>query len=254
MARILIIDDAPRIRKMAALTLRGAGHEVGQAADGALGLEAFGDGRAWDLVLVDQRMSGATGREVVVEARARDEAARLILMTAFATPELAGEVLEAGAVDFLRKPFSTQTLRGAVDHALARPRPFAPFSAPVRARNLAPVISFAINGFDFWSVTPLFSVLPVGIEVSRTFFVRETGGTCHQCLVVVVPHVSQQIQQETRRAAGEFLWDKVCELALSDYLFRWARLPPPLLPVFELTPAQLLAVRTLAGMKPFLDF
>lgn len=258
MARILVIDDAQGIRKMVVLTLEKAGHEVGQATDGAQGLELFGDGQGWDLTLVDQQMPGFSGREVVVEARRRDAPARLAMMTAFATPELAGDVLDAGAVDFLRKPFSTHTLRGAVAHALSRPRchTFAGLSAPVKLGAAVPLITQAINGFDFWSVTPLFAALSPGIEISRTFFVRDRLGCTRQCLVVVVPHIGEQVRQETRRdfAAGEFLWDKVCELAVFDYLFQGAQLPPALLPVFELTPTQLFTVRKLAGLKPFLDY
>ncbi len=255
MARILVIDDARGIRKMVGLTLRQAEHEVSEAAGGALGLETFGDGQTWDLTLIDQQMNGVQGREVIAEARKRDPTARLIMMTAFATPELAGDALEAGAVDFLRKPFSTQVLRGAVQDALSRPRHAAGFSVPVKAQSAAPVISFAVNGFDFWSLTPLLEVLPPGIEISRTFFVCDSQGASRHCLVVVAPHVGEQVRQETQRtfAAREFLWDKVCDLALSDYLFQRGQLPPPLLPVFELTPTQLFTVRKLAGRRPFLD-
>ena len=68
-------------------------------------------------------------------------------------------------------------------------------------------------------------------------------------------HASEQIRLETHTvfAATEFLWDKVCDLAVFDYLFQKAELPPALLPVFELSPTQLYTVRKLAGMKPFLD-
>ena len=56
--RILIIDDEENIRRVTRLTLQAAGYEVGEAADGERGLEAFGDGSAWDAVLLDQRMPG----------------------------------------------------------------------------------------------------------------------------------------------------------------------------------------------------
>ncbi len=257
MARILVIDDTKNIRKMVGLTLQKAQHQVEEAADGAQGLELFGDGQAWDLTLVDQQMPEFAGHEVVAEARRRDPTARLVMMTAFATPELAGVVLEAGAVDFLRKPFSTEILRGAVEHALARPRQAVTgFSAPIKSGSSPPAITFAINGFDFWGATPFFSTLPPGIEISRTFFVRQGLGPVRQCLIVVVPHISEEIRHVTQRdfAGTDFLWDKVCDLAMSDYLFHKAELPPALLPIFELTPMQLFAIRKLSGMKPFLNF
>ncbi len=120
MARILVIDDTKNIRKMVGLTLEKEGHAVQAAEDGVQGLELFGDGTAWDLTLIDQRMPELEGREVAREVRRRDPAARLVMMTAFATIELASDVLRAGATDFLRKPFSSDVLRGAVMAALAR--------------------------------------------------------------------------------------------------------------------------------------
>jgi DNA-binding response OmpR family regulator len=256
MARILVIDDARNIRRTVALTLQSAGHEVEEAGDGVQGLELFGDGRAWDLTLVDQRMPGREGRQVIVEARRRDPQARLVMMTAFATAPLAGQVMEAGAVDFLRKPFPTDTLRRAVENALARPRQnFVGFSAPVREAR-TPGIVHAANGFELWSAAPLFSTLPEGIEISRSFFVRDGRGQSQPCLVVVVPHVHDQVRLETHRdfSKTEFVWDKVCELAVFDVLFECRQFPPALLPVVELSPGQLFAIRKLAGMKPFLDY
>ena len=256
MARILVIDDAKNIRKMVTLTLQKAGHEVEEAVDGAQGLELFCEGDIWDLTLVDQQMPKSDGLQVVVEARRRDPTARLVMMTAFATTELAGDVLEAGAVDFLRKPFSTAILRGAVENALSRAGQDARFSAFVNRNESKPQTTLAINGFDFWSVTPSLLTLPEGIEISRTFFVRDSQKQGQHCLVVIVPHVRDEIRVETYKdfVESDFLWTKVCELALSDYLFQKAELPPPLLPIFELTPLQLFAVRKLAGMKPFLDY
>ena len=126
MACILIIDDARNIRKMVRLTLQKAGHEITEADDGARGLELFGDGQSFDLTLVDQQMPGVEGLKVVEEARRRDSSARLLMMTAFATPELAGDVLEAGAVDFLAKPF--------FDRYPTRRRRTGAIAAPTRGR------------------------------------------------------------------------------------------------------------------------
>lgn len=253
MARILVVDDARNIRKMVALTLQKAGHEVEEAADGTRGLGLFGDGRSWDLTLVDQRMPPPKGREMVAEARRRDPMARLVMMTAFATTGLAGDVLEAGAVDFLPKPFSTDTLRATVQSALARPRQNAGgFLAPVKS-STSPTIISAFNGFEYWSAAPLFSKLPPGIDISRTFLVRGQGGSLKQCLVVLMPHIGDQVRLETGRdfPQSSFVWEKVCELAVLDFLIRGA-VPPALLPVFELSPGQLIALHKLAR-RPFTD-
>jgi DNA-binding NtrC family response regulator len=119
MARILIIDDESNIRMMLRLALQHVGHTVETAADGPEGLEKFGEGgAAWDVALLDQRMPGMEGLEVLREMRRRDPDARIIMITAFGTIDLAEEALQAGATDFLRKPFTVDTLRGAVQAAL----------------------------------------------------------------------------------------------------------------------------------------
>ncbi len=120
-ARILIIDDEANIRTMARLTLEHAGYTVETAAEGKEGLEKFGDGSQWDLVLLDQRMPGLTGLEVQQEIVKRKPDARLVMITAFGSIEMALEAMQAGALDFLRKPFSSETLRRTLESALARP-------------------------------------------------------------------------------------------------------------------------------------
>ena len=119
MARILIVDDENNIRMMLRLALQHGGHTVETAADGYEGLERFGDGANWDLVLLDQRMPGLEGLEVLREIRKRRENSRVILITAFGTIDLAAEAMGMGATNFLRKPFTVDVLRNAVACALS---------------------------------------------------------------------------------------------------------------------------------------
>src|SRR5438034_8537810 len=104
MARILVIDDEHNIRTMIRLALQHVGHTVETAADGLEGLEKFGNGTAWDLTLLDQRMPGMEGLEVLREIRQRDSQAQVVMITAFGTIDLAVEAMKSGATDFLRKP------------------------------------------------------------------------------------------------------------------------------------------------------
>src|SRR5882724_1844598 len=121
MARILVVDDESNIRMMLKLALTHVGHTVETAADGYEGLEKFGNGADWDMVLLDQRMPGLEGLEVLREMRQRSPEARVLMITAFGTIDLATEAMAAGATDFLRKPFTVETLRGAVKAALYSP-------------------------------------------------------------------------------------------------------------------------------------
>lgn len=258
MARILVIDDEKNIRKMVELTLIKARHKVKLAENGAQGLALFGDGSAWDATLVDQRMPELEGREFTYAARQRDPAARIVMMTAFATLDLAAEVVQAGATDFLRKPFSTDTLRGAVTAALNRPRRANQPDLPAVARSVTPpLISYFLNGFNFWPLAAAAASarLP-GLAIARVFQVCGPHGTTGRCLVGVTPHVQAQVFQTAGQSynADDTLWEMLCQLALSDYLLDKAALPPAMLPIYELTSNQLYMIRDLSSMKPGVDY
>src|SRR5215203_3688156 len=108
-------------------------------------LEAFGDGSAWDAVLLDQRMPGMDGLETLRHINERDATARVIMATAYASIELAVDAMKLGATDFVRKPMTPEILRNAVAAALAKqPRvtaPDAPTSAEISAEPLIQIIT-----------------------------------------------------------------------------------------------------------------
>src|SRR6185369_6974530 len=99
------------------------GYEVGEAGDGEQGLEAFGDGSAWDAVLLDQRMPGMDGLETLRRIKHRDASARVIMSTAYASIELAVDAMKLGATDFVRKPMTPEIVRNAVAAALSKQPP-----------------------------------------------------------------------------------------------------------------------------------
>src|ERR1700759_270455 len=114
--RALIIEDEDRLRQMMKLTLETEA-EVGEAASGEAGLETFASG-PWDVVLLDQRLPGIDGLETLRRLKQVDAAACVVMVTAFASIELAVEAMKIGATDFLRKPVAPEALRGAVKAAL----------------------------------------------------------------------------------------------------------------------------------------
>ena len=101
MARILVIDDESNIRMMIRLALQHVGHTVEAAADGQEGLARFNERADWDLILLDYRMPGLDGMDVLKQIRWHDPHARVVMITAFGTIDLAVEALKAGATDFL---------------------------------------------------------------------------------------------------------------------------------------------------------
>jgi CheY-like chemotaxis protein len=250
MSQILVIDDTKNIRKMVKLTLAQVGYDIAEAEDGSQGLERFGDGSAWDLTLIDQRMPSMEGLDVVREARRRDPAARLIMMTAFASSELAAQVLRLGALDFLRKPFSTATLRGAVQTALQLERktttPEAAaeiFSSqqvelpvPGQPEFSIPSLSYRINGFSFWPVQPLLaSQKAPGMELGRVFQVRSPEGKYSHIFVGLTAHVKEQIIREIGEKINDDapVWDKVCGQALLNFIWENSETPTSVLPIYE---------------------
>src|SRR5580704_8703285 len=118
MARVLVVDDEHNIRTMIRLTLEHSGHTVVTAADGQEGLDKFGDGTGIDVVLLDQRMPDLEGITVLKQMLFHNPSARIVMITAFGTVDLAVEAMKSGATDFMRKPFTAETLRGAVVAAL----------------------------------------------------------------------------------------------------------------------------------------
>ena len=253
MGYILIVDDDKNIRKMVRLTLERAGHEVVTAEDGLTGLTLFDDGKEWDLTLLDQRMPGLAGDEFTREARRRDPSARIMMMTSHASADLAASVMQAGATDFLRKPFSAEVLIGAVNASLSRERqPGLPPVAQEGARPTlqpTPEITYYFNGFEYWSINEL-DERPENaalFAIRRTFFVRGPEGTIGKSTVGITPHVRLQVKSDTHMETdpADFVWDSVCRTALANYLWEKASMPPTLLPVFELTARQLQDIHTL---------
>ena len=126
MSRVLVVEDEAAIAELISLNLRHAGYDVVVAADAAQAQAAV-DGILPDLVLLDWMLPGQSGlglaRQWRSDARTRD--LPLIMLTARAdeTDKVAG--LDAGADDYLSKPFSTNELMARIRAVLRRKAPEA---------------------------------------------------------------------------------------------------------------------------------
>ncbi len=116
--RILVIDDEPQIRRIMRTTLTGAGYEIDDAKTGEEGLLKVRNFRP-DLVLLDINMPGMGG---LAACRAIRESASvaIIMLTVRNAEEDKIEALDAGADDFVTKPFSTPELLARIRAALRR--------------------------------------------------------------------------------------------------------------------------------------
>jgi len=111
MAKIVIAEDEPDIRALITFTLRFAGHEVVSAANGAEAVDAVRREKP-DIVLLDVRMPRLTGYEACRRLKA-DEATRdipIVFLSAKGQEAEVKEGLEAGAIDYILKPFAPDQL------------------------------------------------------------------------------------------------------------------------------------------------
>ena len=137
--RILVIDDEPQIRRIMRTTLITAGYEVDDAKTAEEGLLKVREFRP-DLVLLDINLPGMGGLAACRELRA-DPNVAIIMLTVHNTEAAKVEALDAGADDFVTKPFSTPELLARMRAALRR-IPVAQ-SAPSRLRIGELTIDFA---------------------------------------------------------------------------------------------------------------
>jgi two-component system KDP operon response regulator KdpE len=116
--RILVVDDDPQIRRVMKVTLTGHGYEVDDAKSGGTALEKLRDGR-FDLVLLDMNMPGMSGVETCRAIRGGSEIAIVMLTVRDAEADKI-EALDAGADDYVTKPFNSAELLARLRAALRR--------------------------------------------------------------------------------------------------------------------------------------
>jgi two-component system, OmpR family, KDP operon response regulator KdpE len=116
--RILVVDDEPQIRRIMRTTLTAAGYEVDDARSGEEALLKLRDFRP-ELVLLDINLPGMSGLAACRAIRA-DSTAAIIMLTVHNKEATKVEALDAGADDFVSKPFSTPELLARIRAALRR--------------------------------------------------------------------------------------------------------------------------------------
>jgi two-component system, OmpR family, KDP operon response regulator KdpE len=116
--RILVVDDDPQIRRVMRVTLTGHSYEVDDVKSGEAALEKLRDQR-FDLILLDINMPGMSGLETCREIRRQSEVA-IIMLTVRDTETDKVEALDAGADDYVTKPFNPPELLARIRAALRR--------------------------------------------------------------------------------------------------------------------------------------
>jgi two-component system sensor histidine kinase/response regulator len=119
--RILVIDDEEGIRAGCRRALEPEGYIVETAATGQEGLRRFREGN-FDMVLIDVVLPDMRGVDLLAPILEKDPDVVCVVITGYATVELAVQAIRSGAYDFLSKPFTADVLRMTVAQGLERRR------------------------------------------------------------------------------------------------------------------------------------
>ena len=116
---ILLVEDEPGIQLAIRGLLRREGHDTTVASTGTQAIELLADG-AFDLVLTDLSLpDGVSGLDLVRHVGEHQPGTPVILITAYGSEHVAKDAVEAGAFDYVPKPFNNDELRAAVQRAIA---------------------------------------------------------------------------------------------------------------------------------------
>jgi DNA-binding NtrC family response regulator len=114
---ILIIDDEPIVGKRLKPALEKEGHEVEIFINPYLALERVNQ-KKFDIVVTDIRMDDIDGIQILENVRAISSRTKVVMITGYATIELARESLAKGAFDFIAKPFKLGEIRKVIQKAV----------------------------------------------------------------------------------------------------------------------------------------
>ncbi len=116
---VLVVDDEAEIRESLETLLQLEGYTVTTAATGHEGLAQIGE-RAFDVVLLDLALPDKSGMDVLTEIRLANPQQAVIMVTAYGTVENAVRAMQAGATNFIQKPWDNEKLLADVRAAIAR--------------------------------------------------------------------------------------------------------------------------------------
>jgi two-component system response regulator HydG len=186
-ARIAIVDDDPGQRQLLDNALERAGFTTLLCEDGPAGLAAAAE---CDLMLLDVRMPGMTGLEVLARVKQLRPALPVILLTAFIDVRDAVAAIKQGALDYLEKPVDLDELIAAVDDALGAPR------GPIAGNDMPELPPGMVA--ESPSMRAVFIQAARAAATDASILITGESGTGKQV-------VAEFIQHHSRRANGPFV-------------------------------------------------
>lgn len=122
---ILIVEDEEIMRDSLIAWLSGEGHTVDGARDGDQALTDF-EVENYDAMIIDLKLPGRDGLDVLTEVKKRNPDARVVIVTAYPSYETAVEAIRRGALDYLPKPFELERLMESLRWAYEHPEILPP--------------------------------------------------------------------------------------------------------------------------------
>jgi len=114
--QILVLDDEKIVGERLKASLEKEGHTLETFINPVAALNRIKE-KVFDVVVTDIRMDDVDGIQVLEEVRKKSQKTKVIMITGYATLEVARESLTKGAFDFIAKPFKLKEIRGAIQKA-----------------------------------------------------------------------------------------------------------------------------------------
>jgi DNA-binding NtrC family response regulator len=114
--KLLVVDDEAIVGKRLKPSLEKHGYDVETLGNGRSAIERIGE-KDFDIIITDVRMDDVDGMQILEHVMAKSPFTKVIIITGYATVELAREALVKGAFDFIAKPFKPSDLRVIIEKA-----------------------------------------------------------------------------------------------------------------------------------------
>ena len=193
MKPILLVEDEAVMRESVRDWLTDVGYEVETAEDGEQALKTIGE-QEFGFIILDLRLPGKDGLEVLREARAKHPQLKGVVITAYPSVETAVEAIKHGAVDYLPKPFDLNQLEDIIRGALG------PVQVEIKPSREMPTgeVTLVINDIEVKArqgMTILQAAQSVGIEIPTLCHHEKLTpfGACRLCTVEIVKGQRSQL-------------------------------------------------------------
>jgi DNA-binding NtrC family response regulator len=194
MLRILIIDDEPYLPHQFARYLKKHGYEVVTAKDGESGLQEI-HRDSFDLILLDLRLPGMNGLDVLQQIRSNDPDLPVVMLTAHGNIQSAVEAMKLGASDYLLKGFDLEELLLVVQRALEMSAVYRELREIKRERSDNYHFSYVVGHSE--QMRAVFDLVSKVARSEASVLITGESGTGKEV-------VARAIHDQSPRASGPF--------------------------------------------------